>query len=114
MANYNVEGIDYTEEIRRLEDSDPARAETIFNPLFERIINNVSYLKNTYGDITDELVVMVNNLLSDVAYLAFELAIKDYIDADGMKLVMIDDFESVDDIILISGKFDEEKKKVYI
>lgn len=46
MANYPIpENPEYLTEIRALEDSDPARATTIFNPLFEVIINNIHYTK---------------------------------------------------------------------
>lgn len=34
----------YSEEIRKLQDSDPASASTVFNPLIERLIENIHYL----------------------------------------------------------------------
>lgn len=40
MTNHEIhEPKDFSEEIRKLQTSDPAHADT-FNPLFERLINN--------------------------------------------------------------------------
>lgn len=47
MANYEIEEIPvYDKFIRQLENTDPAEAETIFNPLFSKIINNIQSVKN--------------------------------------------------------------------
>ena len=35
----------YNPNIRALQDSDPARASTVFNPLFERLIENTHAVK---------------------------------------------------------------------
>lgn len=35
----------YSENIRRLQDDDPASASQIFNPLFERLIENIASVK---------------------------------------------------------------------
>ncbi len=114
MANYNITNEDYTEEVRMLEDTDPARAETVFNPLFLRILNNIAYLKKKYEENIEGLMQKIADLSADVSNIAFQLAIKDLIDTDGMKHVVVDKIESLDDINLISGKFDESQKKVYI
>lgn len=56
----------YNPQIRKLKNSDPANADTIFNPLFSQIINNVHSLKvssdalsevaksGSYSDLTDK------------------------------------------------------------
>lgn len=36
---------EYTENIRKLQDSDPASASAVFNPLFQTLIENIHYLK---------------------------------------------------------------------
>ncbi len=48
MANENYimsESPVYNEEIRKLKNSDPANAETVFNPLIQEILENIHYLK---------------------------------------------------------------------
>ncbi len=44
MANYDIEKV-YDENIRKLENSDPASAEEVFNPLIQKMLNNTAYLK---------------------------------------------------------------------
>lgn len=36
---------EYSEEIRKLQDSDPASASTVFNPLIERLIENITAVR---------------------------------------------------------------------
>ncbi len=115
MANYLIEeSPEYDNEIRKLEDTDPARASTIFNPLFSKIINNVEALKNLQELDREFLFQTICNLSNDVATLAFELAMNGYINTDGMKQVVVDKFESEDDLKLILGRFNSSLKKVYI
>ena len=46
MANYTIpENPEYTTEIRKLENTDPANAETVFNPLMETLIQNTHAVK---------------------------------------------------------------------
>ena len=46
MANYTIpENPQYTAEIRKLENTDPANAETILNPLVETLIGNTHAVK---------------------------------------------------------------------
>lgn len=46
MANYIIpENPEYTTEIRKLENTDPANAETVFNPLVETLIQNTHAVK---------------------------------------------------------------------
>lgn len=37
--------LEYSEEIRKLQDSDPASASTVFNPLIERLIENITAVR---------------------------------------------------------------------
>ncbi len=67
----------YKPEIRKLKNSDPANADTIFNPLFSQIINNVAAVKKTadsFGtDINkriDELSEEDNNINSKIENLS--------------------------------------------
>ncbi|MDR1755240.1 MAG: hypothetical protein LBR74_10180 [Eubacterium sp.] len=47
MANYDIyQNPTYDPNIRKLEDSDPVSATQIFNPLFQKIINNIEAVKN--------------------------------------------------------------------
>lgn len=114
MAIYEVNNNDYIEEIRRLEDSDPARAETIFNPLFSRIINNIAYVHRVMFDTDEYLSKMINDINANLNKVMFELAIKGYLDKEGMSHIVIDRIESEDDVKIIAGWFDEKDKKVYI
>lgn len=46
MANYTIpENPEYITEIRKLENTDPANAETVFNPLVETLIQNTHAVK---------------------------------------------------------------------
>lgn len=52
MTNHEIhEPKDFNEDLRKLQTSDPAHADT-FNPLFERLINNDVFLKN----LTERLI----------------------------------------------------------
>lgn len=44
---------EYDTQIRALQDSDPARASTVFNPLFQKIVNNVHAVKLAGDDLAD-------------------------------------------------------------
>ena len=44
----------YNSEIRKLKNSDPANARTVFNPLFERIINNIEAVRLNEKKLIDE------------------------------------------------------------
>lgn len=50
----------YSEEIRKLQDTDPASASQIFNPLFVRIIENVASVKRQ----TDEVGVTASSIVT--------------------------------------------------
>lgn len=49
----------YSEDIRKLQDSDPASASAVFNPLFERIIENIHYLKLYEDGMVTELEITI-------------------------------------------------------
>lgn len=55
MAYYEIpDNPEYSTEIRKLENSDPASAEKTFNPLFQALLNNIQYLHdNLSGNIPD-------------------------------------------------------------
>lgn len=45
MAYYEIhDNPEYSTEIRKLENSDPASAEKVFNPLFQTLINNIQHV----------------------------------------------------------------------
>ncbi len=50
MSNYEVEKV-YDENIRKLENSDPASAEEVFNPLIQKMANNTAYIKSEQDKI---------------------------------------------------------------
>ena len=52
------------------------------------------------------------DVIADVSDVSFQLAMQGLINTDGMKHVIVDNIESIDDVILISGKFCGNK--VYI
>lgn len=71
MANYEIEENPiYDKLIRKLENTDPAEAETIFNPLFTKVINNIHSVKNSVdnfenyddSDIKEELTNVKNDM----------------------------------------------------
>lgn len=115
MAFYEIEANpDYIEEIRRLENTDPANAETIFNPLFSRVINNIEALKRASEASVTEIKEGLTRVASDLAMIAFKLTTKDFIDTAGMKQVIVDTVEAAEAVTIISGVFDNLNKKVYI
>lgn len=127
----------YNPTIGALLDSDPARAETVFNPLFLHIISNIHAIKiaadsksplthdhdSQYdplgaADAVAALLQAQDNVISgmidDIAQISFELAVQGLIDTDGMKHIVVDKFETVGDVQLISGYFNASANKVYI
>lgn len=127
----------YNPTIGALLDSDPARAETVFNPLFLHIISNIHAIKiaadsksplthdhdSQYDPLgaADAVAVllqkqdtMLGDMIDDITQIAFELAVKGLIDTDGMKHVVVDKFETTTDVQLISGYFNGSAKKVYV
>lgn len=42
----------YSEKIRKLQDTDPASASQIFNPLFSRLIENIAYVKREADEVS--------------------------------------------------------------
>lgn len=44
----------YSEEIRRLQDSDPASASMVFNPLIQKIVENIAAVKQGADTAWDE------------------------------------------------------------
>jgi len=54
----------YDAEIRALQDSDPAHASTVFNPLFEKIVNNIHAVKLA-GDELAESVEMLEESVGE-------------------------------------------------
>lgn len=115
MAFYEIESNpDYIGEIRRLENTDPANAETVFNPLISRMINNIEALKRTSEASVVEIQEGLTRVSSDLAMMAFKLTIKDYIDTDGMKQIIVDNIDTAETVKILSGKFDISSKKVYI
>lgn len=54
MANYEVpENPTYDANIRKLEDTDPASASTIFNPLIQQLVTNTHAVKKAVDDLSD-------------------------------------------------------------
>lgn len=43
------------DEIRKLQDTDPASASLIFNPVFEKIIESLAYEKNTMDSMSNSM-----------------------------------------------------------
>ena len=135
---YNIpEKPSYNPTIGALMDSDPARAETVFNPLILHLICNIHAVKQladtkaTAAHNHDEQYeplgaaaaveallhkqeITISGIMDDVMQLTFELAIKGMIDTEGMQHVVVDRFESVQDVNLISGFFGANEKKLYI
>lgn len=52
MANFDVSNPKYSKEMRMLEKSDPAHANT-FNPLFKQLLENDESLKHMQDDKND-------------------------------------------------------------
>ena len=127
----------YNPTIGALLDSDPARAETVFNPLFLHIISNVHAIKlfaegmspinhnhdsqydplgaaDAVAILLQEQDTILGGMIDDITQIAFELAVKGLIDTDGMKHVVVDKFDTAADVQLISGYFNASAKKVYV
>lgn len=52
MANYDVSNPKYSNEIRKLEKSDPAHA-NMFNPMFQQLLENDEALKHIKDDVNE-------------------------------------------------------------
>ncbi len=61
MANYEVpENPTYNANIRKLEDTDPASASTIFNPLIQQIVTNTHAVKKSVDSLNDSANTAAN------------------------------------------------------
>lgn len=61
MANYTIpENPQYTTEIRKLENTDPASATAIFNPLVQAILNNIHHVKRKAEGKNAAIVALEN------------------------------------------------------
>lgn len=147
MAENQVQAVDpvyevpeepvYNPFIRALKTTDPANAETVFNPLLLQMIVNIHAAKllaegrapadhnhdNQYDALgaAAEVAALVDAqgqtvaaVIGDMTRLTFELAVKGMIDTDGMQHVIVDRIESSADINILKGRFDSSGKKVFI
>lgn len=65
MANYEIyENYNYDENVRKLENTDPASADGTFNPLFSQLVNNIHSLKLTQDSI-DSNINIIDDLESN-------------------------------------------------
>ena len=127
MAYYEISDVqNFNEKIRKLESTDRAHAD-IFNEIFQQIINNQVYEKKEMqllneqlseqiqeslritGDVNERLAESQNNILQ-LAMIVQTMTDADVIDSDN---VVIELFNSDDDIVLISGTYDSAKKRLY-
>ena len=127
MAYYEISDVqNFNEKIRKLESTDRAHAD-IFNEIFQQIINNQVYEKKEMqllneqlseqiqeslritGDVNERLAESQNNILQ-LAMIVQTMTDADVIDSDN---VVIELFNSDDDIVLISGTYDSANKRLY-
>lgn len=127
----------YSTALRALQVTDPANAETVFNPLLLQMIWNTHAAYLLAGSsapaehnhdaqydalgAAEEVATLVakqgetvSAVIGDVANLTFELAVQGLINTDGMQHVIVDKIEAAADVNIISGRFDSASKKVYI
>lgn len=105
---------EYQREVRALENSDPANAELIFNPLMLAVLNNIEAVRLSAGSSFEMLQNQLHKVSQDVSTLAFKLAIRGYIDTSGMKQVIVDVIDSESSVTILSGTFNQSQKKVLI
>ena len=118
---------EYDSEIAALKRTNPNDAETVFNVVLNRIINNLDAVRRAVdekSELTDAAAdggiyarqnndwVDMSGTIDDLSNLTFQLAVQGLINTDGMKHVVVDDIETASDVIIISGIFDNGK--VYI
>lgn len=127
----------YNPSLRALKNTDPANAETVFNPLLLQMICNThaTYLlaesrspgnhdhdalydpkgaAAAVAEMVEAQGITISAVIGDLAALAFELAIQGLINTDGMQHIIVDRIEAASDVKIISGRFDTSAKKVYI
>ena len=69
MANYTIPTNPiYNATIRKLEDSDPASASTIFNPLIQQLIENTHAVKKSVPAGPTGGALRIGNALQTVAH----------------------------------------------
>lgn len=104
--NYEMKD-EYTEEIPKLLDSDSASATDTFNPLFQKIINNIHSTK-LKAEKTDINALEIKNLKAEVETLKKSLI--NNLD----KNIFIENFDNLDNVEIISGIYDETAMKIYV
>ncbi|AKN32369.1 hypothetical protein Ccar_16465 [Clostridium carboxidivorans P7] len=102
--DYDISNPVVTEQIRKLEVTDPCHADT-FNTIFEKLVNNDVALKKNFGD-------KVSTITNDISQVIFQLALQGLISTSGMKHVFIDKIENAADVNLLQGMY--TNGKVYI
>lgn len=136
--NYEVpEEPVYNPFIRALKTTDPANAETVFNPVLLQMIINTHAAKllaesrapadhnhdSQYDALgaAAEVATLVDTqgqtvaaVIGDITRIAFELAVQGMINTDGMQHVIVDRIEADTDINILQGRFDSVNKKVFI
>ncbi len=119
MANYEIyENYTYDENVRKLENTDPASADGTFNPLFSQLVNNTHSLKLEQDSINSTIqnskVEIVDNLESTSADSALSANQGRILDEkiDSAKVEVINNLESTNTDTALSayqGKVLDEK-----
>lgn len=105
----------YTEDIGALLDTDPASASHIFNPLFLAVLHNVKAVKQMVESQLSQDVLsgleakadrsQLAELTSDLAQIAFQLHLRDLVDAQGMDFVIPYEFATAGALTLLHGRW---------
>lgn len=101
--NYELKN-EYTENIPKLLDTDPASATDTFNPLFQKIINNIHSNKtgiNECSSKTDEVENMIE---------IFKGSIINSMNNN----IFLENFEDINSVKIVSGIYDSVSKKIYV
>lgn len=71
-----------------------------------------SKLNDTSNQTVSQLSSQLSSVFSDIARLSFQLEVKDVLDTSELKHVIIDEIDSPDSVIILSGTYGNNK--VYI
>lgn len=127
MAYYEISDVqEFDEKIRKLETTDRGHAD-VFNEIFQQVINNLVYEKREIQLLNEQLSEEIQESLKITSnvdgrlaglqsnFLQLAMVVQTMTDAEVINSdnVVLELFNSDDDVVLISGYYDSENKRLY-
>lgn len=79
---------------------------------FSKLQTNNKTVLGAINELNNTNASDINTVVSDIAKLTFQLQLKDLVDSSDMTHVVVDQIDSADSVVIISGTYSD--KKVYI